>query len=284
MELVMKIKITSDSTCDLSLQQIADHDILIMPLAVAMGDRNYRDGVDITPADIYAHVAAGGDLPATAANNITQYGDTFTALLQEYDAVIHLNISAEFSSCHQNALLAAQELDNVHVIDSRNLSTGHGLLVLKAAELAESGMEPAQIAEVLRETTARVDASFILDQLAYLKKGGRCSAVAALGANLLKLKPCIEVKDGKMSVGKKYRGNYEKCVREYVTDRLSDREDLELDRIFVTHSGVDQTYIDAAVNTIKELQPFREICVTTAGCTISSHCGPGTLGILYIHK
>ena len=280
----MKIKITSDSTCDLSLQQIADHDILIMPLAVAMGDRNYRDGVDITPADIYAHVAAGGDLPATAANNITQYGDTFTALLQEYDAVIHLNISAEFSSCHQNALLAAQELDNVHVIDSRNLSTGHGLLVLKAAELAESGMEPAQIAEVLRETTARVDASFILDQLAYLKKGGRCSAVAALGANLLKLKPCIEVKDGKMSVGKKYRGNYEKCVREYVTDRLSDREDLELDRIFVTHSGVDQTYIDAAVNTIKELQPFREICVTTAGCTISSHCGPGTLGILYIHK
>ena len=280
----MKIKITSDSTCDLSLQQIADHDILILPLAVAMGDRNYRDGVDITPADIYAHVAAGGDLPATAANNITQYGDTFTALLQEYDAVIHLNISAEFSSCHQNALLAAQELDNVYVIDSRNLSTGHGLLVLKAAELAESGMEPAQIAEVLRETTARVDASFILDQLAYLKKGGRCSAVAALGANLLKLKPCIEVKDGKMSVGKKYRGNYEKCVREYVTDRLSDREDLELDRIFVTHSGVDQTYIDAAVNTIKELQPFREICVTTAGCTISSNCGPGTLVILYIHK
>lgn len=280
----MKIKITSDSTCDLSPQQVAAHDILIIPLAVAMGDRNYRDGVDITPADIYAHVAAGGDLPATAANNITQYGDVFTSLLQEYDAVIHLNISAEFSSCHQNALLAAQELDNVYMIDSRNLSTGHGLLVLKAAELAEAGMEPAQIAEVLRETTARVDASFILDQLAYLKKGGRCSAVAALGANLLKLKPCIEVKDGKMAVGKKYRGNYEKCVREYVTDRLSGREDLELDRIFVTHSGVDQAYIDAAVDTVKELQPFREICITTAGCTVSSHCGPGTLGILYIHK
>ena len=280
----MNIKITSDSTCDLSPQQIAQHNIGILPLAVAMGGKNYHDGVDITPADIYSHVAAGGDLPATAAINVSQYQEAFSAFRQDCDAVIHINISAEFSSCYQNACLAAESMDQVYVVDSRNLSTGHGLLVLKAAELAESDMDAAEIAEILRNTTARVDASFILDRLDYMKKGGRCSSVAVLGANLLKLKPCIEVKDGKMGVCKKYRGAYEKCVREYVADRIGGREDLDLSRIFITHSGVDEAYIKAARDTIRELQAFREICVTTAGCTVSSHCGPGTLGVLFIRN
>ena len=280
----MKIKITSDSTCDLSREQIARYDIEIMPLAVAMGGKDHKDGVDIAPADIYAHVAQGGDLPKTAANNIADYVRVFQTYTQTYDAVIHLNISSDFSSCYQNACLAAQEFENVHVVDSRNLSTGHGLLVLKAAELAESGMEAAEIAAVLRETAERVDASFILNQLEYLKMGGRCSAVTVLGANLLKLKPCIEVRDGKMGVGKKYRGAFEKCLKEYITDRLSNREDLELNRVFVTHSGISEDLIQVAVNTVRELQPFREICVTQAGCTVSSHCGPDTIGVLYIRK
>ena len=280
----MKIKITSDSTCDLSREQIAKYDVHILPLAVAMGENNYRDGVDITPEQIYAHVAKGGDLPKTAANNIADYAEVFAKYSKEYDAVIHLNISAEFSSCHQNACLAAEEFENVYVVDSRNLSTGHGLLVIRAYELAEAGKTGAEIAEELRGMVDRVDASFILNQLEYLKKGGRCSALAVLGANMLKLKPCIEVKDGKMGVGKKYRGAFDKSMKDYIHDRLADRDDLELDRVFVTHSGIDKELIDLAVNTVRELQPFKEICVTQAGCTVSSHCGPDTIGVLYIHK
>lgn len=280
----MKIKITSDSTCDLSPEQIEQYDIHIMPLAVAMGEKNYRDGVDITPEQIYEHVGRGGDLPKTAANNIADYAEIFGQYAGEYDAVIHLNISSEFSSCYQNACLAAEEFENVYVVDSRNLSTGHGLLVLRACELAQAGMSGAEIAEALRELTARVDASFILNQLEYLKKGGRCSALTVLGANMLRLKPCIEVTDGKMGVGKKYRGSFEKCMLDYIRDRLEGHDDLELDRIFVTHSGISQELLDLAVNTVRELQPFKEICVTRAGCTVSSHCGPDTVGILYIRK
>ena len=280
----MKIKITSDSTCDLSREQIAKYGIHVMPLAVAMGENNYRDGVDITPEQIYAHVAKGGDLPKTAANNIAEYAEVFGKYAAEYDAVIHLNISSDFSSCHQNACVAAEDFENVYVVDSRNLSTGHGLLVIRAYELAEEGKSGAEIAETLRGMADRVDASFILNQLEYLKKGGRCSALTVLGANMLKLKPCIEVKDGKMGVGKKYRGNFEKCLKEYIVDRLSGRDDLELDRVFVTHSGISKELVDLAVNTVRELQPFKEICITQAGCTVSSHCGPDTIGVLYIHK
>ena len=280
----MKIKITSDSTCDLSREQIAKYGIHVMPLAVAMGENNYRDGVDITPEQIYAHVAKGGDLPKTAANNIAEYAEVFGKYAAEYDAVIHLNISSDFSSCHQNACVAAEDFENVYVVDSRNLSTGHGLLVIRAYELAEEGKSGAEIAETLRGMADRVDASFILNQLEYLKKGGRCSALTVLGANMLKLKPCIEVKDGKMGVGKKYRGNFEKCLKEYIVDRLSGRDDLELDRVFVTHSGISKELVDLAVNTVRELQPFKEISSTQAGCTVSSHCGPDTIGVLYIHK
>lgn len=278
----MKIKITSDSTCDLSQDLVTRYDLAILPLSVAMGEKNYHDGVDITPSDIYRHVDNGGELPQTAAVNLTQYQEFWKPFAAQYDAVIHLNISSEFSSCYQNACLAAENYDNVYVVDSRNLSTGHGLLVLKAAELAASGMEAAQIAQVLRETAGKVHASFVPDRLDYLKKGGRCSSVAALGANLLKLKPCIEVKDGKMVVSKKYRGSFEKVLREYVADHLAQREDLDLSRIFVTHSGMDEAQVQAVVEQLKSLHPFREVLVTVAGCTVSSHCGPGTLGVLFM--
>lgn len=280
----MNIKITSDSTCDLSREQLQRHQIDLVPLAVAMDGRDYHDGVDITPRDIYDHVAQGGGLPVTAAVNAAQYEAVFARYAGDYDAVIHINISAEFSSCHQNAVLASQQFDNVYVVDSRNLSTGHGLVVLKAAELAESGMDAADVAETLRAMTGRVDASFILEQLKYLQKGGRCSAAAVLGANLLKLKPCIEVQDGKMAVGKKYRGTFAHCLEAYITDRLAHREDLDLRRVFVTHSGVEPEILQLALDTVRRLQPFEEVCVTTAGCTISSHCGPGTIGVLFVRR
>ena len=280
----MRIKITSDSTCDLSQELIARHDIEVLPLAVNIGGRACRDGVDAMPDDIYAHVSQGGGLPSTAAINPAEYEELFGKYASEYDAVIHFNISAEFSSCHQNAKLAAAEFENVYVVDSRNLSTGHGLLVLRAAEMAEKGVDAAVIAEQMRQDADKVDASFILDQLEYMKKGGRCSTITVLGANLLKLKPCIEVKEGKMGVGKKYRGAFEKCLAEYIRDRIADREDLELDRVFVTHSGIPAHQIDLAVNLVRELQPFKELLVTRAGCTVSSHCGPGTIGVLFVRK
>ena len=280
----MNYKITSDSTCDLSPEQIGRYSIGILPLYVQLGDRTYQDGVDIFPDDIYQHITAGGALATTAAVNLSDYVRAFSALSRKYDFVIHICISQEFSCCYQNACLAAAEYENVYVVDSRNLSTGHGLVVLEAVRCAEEGMEPSRIVEHLHECTARVDASFILSRLDYMQKGGRCSSVAVLGANLLKLRPCIEVKDGKMDVGKKYRGSFDKCVCEYITDKIGNRSDLELRRVFITHSGVSEESVQKAVETVQKLQPFEEICVTRAGCTVSSHCGPGTLGVLYIRK
>lgn len=280
----MAIKITSDSTCDLSAEQLKQHNIDLFPMSITMGERCLRDGVDVTPDDIYAHVDAGGDICTTSALNIADYTDRFSAFSKDYDAVIHINISAEFSSCHQNALLAAQEFDNVYVVDSRNLSTGHGHVVLRAAELAESGMAAEEIVKELNAFTPRVDASFILSRLDYMKKGGRCSSVVALGANLLHLRPCIEVVGGKMQVGKKYRGAYDKCVDQYVRDRLAHPEDLDLSRIFIIHSGVADSSIEAARKAVEDCAHFQEVLITRAGCTVSSHCGPGTLGILFLHK
>lgn len=280
----MAIKITSDSTCDLSAEQLKQHNIDLFPMSITMGERCLRDGVDVTPDDIYAHVDAGGDICTTSALNIADYTDRFSAFSKDYDAVIHINISAEFSSCHQNALLAAQEFDNVYVVDSRNLSTGHGHVVLRAAELAESGMAAEDIVKELNAFTPKVDASFILSRLDYMKKGGRCSSVVALGANLLHLRPCIEVVGGKMQVGKKYRGAYDKCVDQYVRDRLAHPEDLDLSRIFITHSGVADSSIEAARKAVEDCAHFQEVLITRAGCTVSSHCGPGTLGILFLHK
>ena len=280
----MNIKITSDSTCDLFAEQLQQHNIQLLPLCISMGDRLLRDGVEITPDDIYAHVDAGGDICTTSALNFTDYSDCFTPLSQEYDAVIHINISAEFYSCYQNAVLASQEFDNVYVVDSRNLSTGHGHVVLRAAELAESGMDVKDIVAELNNFTAKVDASFILSRLDYMKKGGRCSSVVALGANLLHLRPCIEVVNGKMQVGKKYRGSFEKCVDQYIRDRLAHPENLDLSRIFITHSGVADSALETARRAVEDCASFQEILVTRAGCTVSSHCGPGTLGILFLHK
>ena len=280
----MTYQIISDSTCDLSPEQIRKYNIKLMPLYVHLGDKDYRDGVDIHPDDIYAHVAAGGDLAATAAVNLADYVQVFSEYARRVDFVLHIDISSDFSCCYQNARLAAADYDNVYVVDSRNLSTGHGLVVLEAVRLAESGMPPEQIVEALNRLTARVRASFILDRLDYMKKGGRCSAVTMLGANLLRLRPCIQVKDGKMGVEKKYRGSFEKCVRDYITDRLAGRTDLDLRRVFITHSGVSPEIEALAVQTVRSLQPFEEVCVTRAGCTVSSHCGPGTLGVLFIEK
>ena len=280
----MKIKILADSTCDLSSELLDKYNITLSRLTVVKGGEQFTDGLTITPDDIFDHVANGGDLCSTAAFSIGQYEELFNEYAKDFDAVIQINISSEFSACYQNATIAAAEFDNVYVVDSRNLSTGQGLVVLEACRLAESGMEAADIVEKLNDFTSRVEASFLLDRLDYMVKGGRCSAAAALGANLLNLKPCIEVKDGKMSVVKKYRGNYAKCLATYVKDRLANRDDISRNDLFITHTPVSDDCMKAVEDAVAACESFETTYNTTAGCTVSCHCGPGTLGVLFVRK
>lgn len=280
----MKIRISADSTCDLSPELIRENNIAITPLYINMGGKSYRDGVDITPAEIFAHVAAGNPLCSTSAVPIGEYRTFFKEQLKDADAIIHVNIGSGFSSTHQNAVAAAEGMDNVYVIDSRNLSTGHGHVVMEACRLAKAGTDIQTIVQKLNELAPRVDTSFLLDRLDYMVKGGRCSSVVALGANLLNLKPCIEVVDNKMIVGKKYRGNYTKCMDKYVRERLTSSDDIIYDDIFITHTPVSDEILTTVKKAIKDCGDFKNIYETHAGCTISCHCGEGCLGILYVHK
>ena len=281
----MNIKISADSTCDLSPDLIARYDIGISPLYIVRDGESLVDGVDITPDEIYAHVEAGGSMCSTAAVSVYDYVEFFRKELESADAVVHFHISGDMSACYQNACIAAAEVGNVYPVDARNLSTGIGLLVLEAAELARKGGLTAQeIQQRMNQRRELLDVSFVVKQLGYLRKGGRCSSVAALGANMLSLRPCIQVKDGKMGVGKKYRGAYQKCLLQYVKERLEGRDDIDPHRIFITESGgftpEEVAEVEAAV---RGYQPFEEVLHTRAGCTVSSHCGPRTLGILYFH-
>ena len=278
------IRITCDSTCDLTASLYETYRAQPVPLGVSLGDDFRRDGVDIKPQDIYAFAAATGSLPKTSAISVGEYEELFRSLTAQGDPVIHINLSSELSASHQNACLAAQMVGNVYVVDSRNLSSGSGHLVLLARELADEGKSPEEIVAALEEARAKLDVSFVLQTLEYLHMGGRCSGVAAFGANLMKLRPEIEVIDGKMQVGRKYRGTMEKTILAYIRGRLEGRTDIDCRRIFITHSGVPQDIEDKAVALVKELQPFREVIVTSAGCTISSHCGPNCLGVLFLRK
>lgn len=278
------IVITSDSTSDLSPELRERYNISVLPLGVTLGDKAFKDGVDITPDAIYEHHAKTGELPKTTAANVDECLNFFKQFTDEGKTVIHFAISSSMSSTFNNGRLAAMECENVYVIDSKNLSTGEGLLVIAAAEMAQKGLEAEEIVANIEKLVPCVDASFVIDNLEYLHKGGRCSALAMLGANLLKLKPCIEVKDGAMGVGKKYRGRYADVLKEYVKERIGDGSDIDLDRVFVTHAGCDMDTVNAVVEQVKAAAPFKEVFLTRAGCTISSHCGADTLGVLFIRK
>lgn len=279
-----KIIISSDSTSDLGAELVAKYGISIIPLGITLGTNVYRDGVDITPDEVYAHHAKTGELPKTTASNVGECIDYFTDLTKDGDAVIHFSISSAMSSTYNNTRMAALEFENVYVIDAQNLSTGSGLLVLAAAEMAQDGMEAQAIVDKIGELIPCVDASFVIDSLEYLHKGGRCSALAMMGANLLKLKPCIEVKNGSMGVGKKYRGLYGRVLAEYVDERLQNVDDIDTSRVFVTHAGCDEEIVNAVFEQVKAKGIFDEVLLTRAGCTVSSHCGANTLGVLFIHK
>lgn len=279
-----QIIISSDSTCDLSRELIARYNIRILPMGVTLGDNSYRDGVDITPDDLYAYVEKTGQLPKTSAINMAEDAEYFAELTRDGSAVIHFTISASMSATYNNARVAAEDFEDVYVVDAKNLSTGSGLLVLAAAEMAQQGLEAKEIAQKVSELADYVDASFVVDNLEYLAKGGRCSAVAAFGANLLQLKPCISVKNGAMGVSKKYRGKFEKVLPTYVAEKLANGEDIDLERVFVTHAGCDPQLVESIVELVKNALPFKEVLVTRAGCTVSSHCGANTLGVLFVRK
>lgn len=279
----MRIRFSADSTCDMSADFIARYQVEVIPLCVELDGKLYKDGVDLTPDTIIDRVNQGAELPKTSAVNVEEYAQVFSAMLKDCDAVIHFNISSDFSSCYQNACLAAEGLP-VYCVDSRNLSCGVALVLAEAADRAEAGMTPEEIVADLPAVCEKIDTSFILDRLDYLYKGGRCSMVAMLGANLLHLRPCIEVIDGKMVVGKKYRGAYERCARQYLLDRLKDKESISTKRVFIAHTGLAESALKNIRKIVCETIPFAEIWETRAGCSITSHCGENTFSIVLIRK
>jgi len=279
-----KIKITCDSTCDLTPELYARHDIEVVPLQIRLGEELRTDGLDVTADELFDFAKRTGALPQTCAVTVGDYEDVFRRHTADGGSVIHINISNRLSACHQNACIAAEGMENVYVIDSLNLSSGSGQLALAAAEMAEAGMEAKDIAEKLTEMRDRLDVSFVLQTLEYLHKGGRCSGVAALGANLLRLRPEIIVHEGAMTVGRKYRGSAEKTVLDYIRGRLEGNENVVPERIMVTHTAMDSAIVQAAMDLVRSLHPFREVIETSAGSTIASHCGPGCLGVLFFRK
>lgn len=276
--------VTADSTVDLSQDLIERFQIHIMPLTIILGDETFLDGQGFTPLEMYARYREDGTLPHTAAPSEEDFYQFFKRFTDQGLEVVHIDISAELSATFNVAALASRRLPGVHVIDSRMLSTGGGLLAIEAAECREKDMDAAAVAEHIRSLTGKVSTSFVLDTLVYMWKGGRCSGVTALGANLLRLKPALRMQNGKLEVFKKYRGKIEQVYRQYITEMLEGKK-VRPGHIFITESGeIDPAVIKELTALVFELSGCREVHHTLAGCTVSSHCGPGTLGVLFIEE
>ena len=281
------IKIISDSTCDLTKDLLEEYDISILPLHVILGEKDLLDGVTITPDEIYEWADANKTTPKTSAPSIEDAIELIKPYVDNGDEIIYFSISKEMSTSINVINLAADELeatDRIHVIDSANLSTGVGLLVLEAATMAREGMNANDIVAKIEELKPLVRASFVVDTLTYLHRGGRCSSVAALAGGVLKLHPKIVVEDGKMSATKKYRGKMDSVILSYAKEMEEDLKNAKTDRAFITHSGCDEAIIQSVYSYLEELNTFKEIIITRAGSVISSHCGYGTLGVLFISK
>ena len=278
-----RILLSADSTCDLGDELKEQYQVHYYPFHIILEGRDYQDNVDITPQDIFQAYYDRKVLPRTAAINVQEYLDYFRPFTEQGYEVVHLNLGGALSSAHQNCLLAARELSGVYPVDSCNLSTGIGHLVLDAAEWISQGLSAAEIAGRLERRRNCVHASFILDTLKFMSAGGRCSSITALGANLLNIKPCIQVDNssGAMHVGKKYRGALDKVLPHYVKDTLQSYGKINTRRLFITHSGIEESYIQLVKEAVEKELSFDNIYITRASCTISCHCGPNTLGILF---
>ena len=279
-----KVIIASDSTTDLTRDLIEKYDIRVLPLSVNLGGNTYLDGVDIDPDAIYEHFDKTGELPKTSAINLAQLYKFFEQCKSEAESIVFMTISADMSSTFNNAHTVALDFDDIYVVDTKNLSTGGGLMVLHAAEMAQKGMSGKEIAEELERLAPKVDASFVINDLEYLTAGGRVSALKAGAAALLNIKPSIMVRDGKMVIGRKYHGKFRMVVKKYVNDVLENSTDINPKFVFITHSGVDADLLEETYQQLKEKNIFENIFISRAGCTISSHCGPDTLGVLFIRK
>ena len=277
--------ITADSTVDLSPELKERYDIRIIPLMITLGEDHFMDdGQSFTPLDMYARYHKDGLLPKTSAPGVQEFLDFFTPLVEQGYEIVHLDISAELSNTYNAARLAAEELEGVYVVDSRMLSTGVALLAIEGAECRDRGMNGWEIARHLESLRGKVSTSFVLDTLEFMWKGGRCSGVTALGANLLKLKPGLEMKDGKLGVYKKFRGNIEKVYEQYIRERLEGKK-VRPGHIFITESGeIEPEVVERMCTLARELSGCREVHHTMAGCTVSTHCGPKTLGVLFIEE
>lgn len=276
--------ITADSTCDLSPELCSRFQIQVIPLTITLGEATFLDGESFTPADMYARYREDGTLPKTSAPSVQSFLDFFRPFVEQGFEVVHLDISSELSGSFNAARLAASELSGVYVIDSMMLSTGVGLLAIEAAECRDQGMSAFDIAVHLSDLRSKVSTSFVLDTLEFMWKGGRCTGVTAFGANLLKIKPGLEMRNGKLEVCKKYRGNINHVYQQYITERLSGKK-VRPGHVFLTESGeVDPAVLKDLEALVKQLTGCKEIHHTVAGCTVSSHCGPKTLGVLFIEE
>ena len=281
----MSVKIIADSTCDLSKELLEKYEISILPLHIVLGDKEYKDGLEILPDEIYAWSDANKEAPKTSAASISDAMELFESNLKNHGEIVCFSISGQMSTTVNVMRMAAEELDaedKIHVIDSENLSTGGGLLVIEAAIMASAGKSGKEIVNAIEQLKSQVRASFIVDTLTFLHRGGRCSGVAALAGGALKLHPKIVVENGGMKPDKKYRGKMSSAILTYAKELEPQLKDAKTDRVFITHSGCTDEIIQNIYDFVKELNLFDEILITRAGGVISSHCGPGTLGVLFI--
>lgn len=279
------IAITSDSTCDLSAQQIRENGIGIMPLSVMLGDKSFRDGIDIVPADIFRFFEETGELPKTAAPSVKEYEDFFRPYVEAGETLIHFNISSKASGSNGFAQTAAKTFGGkVIVVDSHALSTGQGLLVMKACDLRKEGKSAEEIAETVNSLRDKVNTSFIPDTLLYLYKGGRCSTLSYYGAKVLSIHPMIAMKEGQLYPKKKYIGKMSRCLKNYVHDLAEEYPQYDRTRCFITHSNADAELVESAKQLVKDLFSFDEVTETVAGSVITGHCGRNTIGVLFISK
>jgi DegV family protein with EDD domain len=282
-----QVQILADSCCDLEKEHIKKYNIGIIPLYVLMGEKAYKDGLEITPEILYEYFEQTHETPKTSAANVEDYIEFFKPYIEEGKSIVYIGISAEMSSTMENAKAAAASFPDaeIHIVDSRNLSTGIGLLVLKACELSKDGRSAVEIAKKIEALTKLSRASFVIDTLEYLRRGGRCSMIAALGASILSIKPEIAVRNGSMSNRSKFIGTILPVAKKYAGNLLYDIEKIDNRRVFITYTkNTDEAVINAVYDTVNEREYFKEIIKTTAGCVITSHCGRNTIGLLFMDK
>lgn len=278
-----KVIISTDSPADISRELIEKYDIKVIPLHVILNGEDRLDGVNVTPEEIIENYKATKSLPSTSAIPVGEYEDHFSSLTKDGDEVVHIALSSGVSSSCRNAQIAAGDFEGVYVVDSKHLTCGILMLVLQAVKMAEKGMEAKEIAAEVEKLTAKVDTSFVLDNLEFLAKGGRCSSVTALGANILGIRPSLEMQDGKLSMCKKYRGRIDKVQVQYLTERMNSAE-VDDELAFFVHSPMDEAQAAALYETVKSSGKFKEVLCLTAGCTIVSHCGPNCASVILLRK